>query len=133
MKSQAIPELMLDGDGYPTEECLKKLTAWPDVDGALDFMRAHWWAADWGVREQLSEAARAFIRADELEAMFGGPRRYVAMSTGGWSGNESLIRALQANKMVWIFCFVAQRRGGHYIFQYERTPSDKGGSGVCQP
>ena len=38
------------------------------------------------------------------------------ISTGGWSGNEDLIGAMQNNAMLWIMTWVSSRRGGHYTF-----------------
>lgn len=38
-------------------------------------------------------------------------------STGGWSGNEDLIRAMEQNWMIWSLTWVQSRRGGHYIFE----------------
>jgi hypothetical protein len=39
------------------------------------------------------------------------------ISTGGWSGNESIIGALQSNSLLWALTWVQSRRGGHYIFE----------------
>jgi hypothetical protein len=41
----------------------------------------------------------------------------IELSTGGWSGNEMLIHALQLNRAVWLRCWVSSERGGHYVFE----------------
>jgi len=37
------------------------------------------------------------------------------MHTGGWSGNEDIIEALQGTDF-WLLCWQESRRGGHYKF-----------------
>jgi len=39
------------------------------------------------------------------------------ISTGGWSGNESIIHEMQENSMMWHLNWVQSCRGGHYIFE----------------
>ncbi len=39
------------------------------------------------------------------------------ISTGGWSGNEAILGAMQDNLTFWMVCWQEHRRGGHYIFQ----------------
>lgn len=40
----------------------------------------------------------------------------LTLHTGGWSGNEAIIEALQ-NSEFWLFYWRESRRGGHYIFK----------------
>lgn len=91
--------LDLDDDGYPTEALLSKVRLWPWQQGfapLLDLVKANW---NWG------------------EQMFTNDGNRYAVSTGGWSGNEDLIEALQNNTMFWALCWVSSRRGGHYEFE----------------
>ena len=43
--------------------------------------------------------------------------RIYHVSTGGWSGNEEILGAMQANWVFWVACWQEHRRGGHYIFE----------------
>lgn len=87
---------MLDADGYPTEAALERIRGWPIADpkGWLEFCRSLWWAADWGWTEPEGE-----------------------VSTGGWSGNEAIIGAMQHAQqgMLWYQVWWQTRRGGHYL------------------
>lgn len=87
----------LDEDGYPTEVALERIKTWPweDMVALFDFMRSIWWAPDWGWTQD-------GVKFD--------------ISTAGWSGNESIIEALEANRFVWGFSWQSSRRGGHYEF-----------------
>jgi len=84
---------------------LAEMREWP-IDSAsdcrelLDYVKSFWTHADWGYWRE--EAGEYYI------------------STGGWSGNESLIGALRENRMFWLSCWVQSRRGGHYIFRVEK-------------
>ena len=87
----------MDADGYPDGEELARIVRWPHTDlvGLFQFIRTLWQYKNcWKQRG----------------------RRYW-LSTGGWSGNESLIEALQSNQIVWLVCFYSHRRGGHYVFE----------------
>lgn len=94
---------MPTGDGYVTDEELERIATWPHEQGwreLLAYVHDCWWAADWGwsAPEPDEEGLRYQI------------------STGGWSGNESIIDALQGNEDFWHECWYSTRRGGHYIF-----------------
>lgn len=88
-----------DENGYPTEETLKTIREWP---------WDHWW----GLWHYVQRAWR-------YPDYFSVGRKYVRMSTGGWSGNEMLIGALMDNVMIWNLAWLESRIGGHYTFKKE--------------
>lgn len=87
---------MLDDEGYPTDEALDCIERWPyiEADQMLEFVRGLWSYPQFWTQE-----------GDVL-----------SVSTGGWSGNESLIRAMKGNLAFWHMCWESSRRGGHYTF-----------------
>jgi hypothetical protein len=109
---------MLDDDGYPTEACLEAIANWHFSEAELwfAFIREHWHLADWGWTE--GEADHEY---KENEKVY----RY-DISTAGWSGNEMLIRAMEANQAMWHLNWVQSRRGGHYIFELYRLADEAG-------
>ena len=89
-----------DKNGYPDDRSLRKLEKWPvlnagDIPALLDYASQMWNYPD-------SWRAKG---------------RYVRVSTGGCSGNETIIGALQANRMFWSLCWQSSCRGGHYVFK----------------
>jgi len=107
---------MLDEDGYPTEQCLEIISNWhwSDPKGWFAFIKEYWNMPAFGWRED--DVPHEF-RKDKIVHQF-------RISTGGWSGNESIIHAMQKNQMMWHFNWVQSRRGGHYIFEiYEVSES----------
>lgn len=122
LKSRMMDEEHVDDDSYPTEAALELITKWhwTDCRGLLEFIESIWHLADWGWKE---------VDSGELEptdndySADGGPLLFV--STGGWSGNESIIRAFQDNMMAWHLCWIQSRRGGHYIFKPHEFKDDK--------
>jgi hypothetical protein len=95
----------MDADGYPDDNELEQIQAWDWKDkghlALLDFIKARWWMPDFGWTENRQTM--------ELH-----------LSTGGWSGNESIIYALQQNTMFWAVHWEQSRRGGHYVFDMTR-------------
>ena len=83
---------------YPSEDDLKRIEAWDvrDCAGLWDFLCSIWCWGDWGCSIQ------------------GGMWR---LATGGWSGNEDIIGALQENKMFWLLCWQRSERGGLHWFK----------------
>lgn len=94
-----------DGDGYPTDRTLDRIAKWPytDLRGLADYVRSLW-----------NYPSYARKRGN----------RYL-LSTAGWSGNESLIGALQQNYMFWAICWESSRRGGHHVFTLPKVKNEK--------
>ena len=98
----------MDFDGYPDDQELQRIREWPhkDFPALMEFVRTLWKWNDWGWSQQ--------------------GRKY-RISTGGWSGNESLISALEGNVMFWMMCWHQSKRGGHYTFIVPKaTPGPAG-------
>ena len=83
-------------DGYPTEQTLQAIREWPIFETGLrpllEFMQKAWKYQDY---------------ARERDGLW-------TFSTGGWSGNEELIAALDTLPWRGLAWDVAQFNGGHY-------------------
>lgn len=101
---------MSDGDGYPTDEELEQIRTWDYRDplGLMAFIRPLW--------EDHGRWAEDTIDDDTGLQGRGLYSRYL-ISTLGWSGNESLIEAMQENAMFWTLSWYSSQRGGHYEFR----------------
>lgn len=119
-----------DEDGYPTEECLESIkTAQPSGQ------ELHAWALDMLLSvEPIWQYGSAgyWSSEDDVGELYGLPIKRFSISTAGWSGNESLIDALQDNFYFWHTAWVQTRRGGHYIFEVDiSTANDDIQSGAA--
>lgn len=101
----------LDEDRYPTQDALTIIELWPfeDQKGWFIFIESLWAMKDFGWSEGV---ARHEYRADEKVYLY-------ELSTAGWSGNESIIRAMEKNNFLWQMVWWSSRRGGHYTFQLD--------------
>lgn len=94
---------MLDEDNYPDEASLKEIKEWDileqGVRGLLDLVKEN---TNWADRQ-------IYIRGKKV--------LYFEYHTGGWSGNEDVIDALQRNTLFWWMCWQKSTRGGHYYFK----------------
>jgi hypothetical protein len=90
------------GYEYPTEDQLQRVEKWDlkDPEGLIAFIHSLWWMPDWGFKIE---------KKDDVLS--------VELHTGGWSGNESIIDALQEN-MIWHFSWETSKRGGHYWLEF---------------
>ncbi len=85
---------------YPTDEQLDKIKNWPDTDlmGLMDYVTLEVWNCYCGrVKRNLREHSMELV-------------------TGGWSGNEEIIEALQSH-LFWSLFWESSHRGGLYIFK----------------
>ena len=100
---------LLGDDGYPTDDALQiiRIWHWSDPKGWFSFIKSIWYMYSWGWHE--GEAEHEYNKDDKVWRL--------SISTGGWSGNESIIQAMQDNIMMWHLNWVSSRRGGHYVFE----------------
>ena len=92
---------------YPTDVELLKIRNWPlhDEMGWFDFVKSIWWMSDWGFRKRKNQ---------------------INLSTAGWSGNESIIAAMQENSILWSMTWRESRVGGHYTFRiHEKAKQER--------
>lgn len=105
---------MPDHDGYPTEEELDLIRKWPhDARSWFEYIHECWHMAEWGWEEEE-------LQADPGDA----EERGYHISTGGWSGNEEIIDAMRANRVLWGLTWWSSRRGGHYEFRVAEEARD---------
>ena len=110
---------LLDLAGYPTPDALRLIENWHHeyVVTWFEFIHSMWYASDWGWQ---SEVVPHRFREGRNVMKFD-------VSTAGWSGNESIVKSMQKNEMLWWMTHYQTTRGGHYIFEVEirdeRDPS----------
>ena len=106
----------LTDDGYPTVATLREIREWEiegnaDIRALLDYCREAWW-------HQESFGVPRHVKIVDRET-------WISASTGGWSGNEAIIEALQGNTMFWNICWLRSDRGGHFRFLARPLAEDK--------
>lgn len=111
-------EPTFDASGYPTDETEREITEWTYEQGYHSLMA--YVCRAWKYPTAFS------IEGDEYR-----------LSTGGWSGNEQLIGALERNRVFWALCWKSSNRGGHHVFtvpapSVELAPKSDSGSGYPQ-
>ncbi len=89
-------------DRYPEEEEIQKIIDWDYKDflGLMEYVEDLWKYPQYWDTIPISGCYKV---------------RY-KISTGGWSGNEDIISALESNRMFWAMCWENSKRGGHYEF-----------------
>lgn len=90
-----VPEF--DADGYPTDRTLDAIQHWhiQSLEHCADL---------------LSFCIEAWKYDVTHEAWF------YEFNTGGWSGNEDIMAAMQKNWLFWALAWISSERGGRYRF-----------------
>ena len=103
----------LDGNGYPTDDTLHRIEQWEvsDCDGLMEFLQKAWHYGE------PYAPARHSVHCETMDEEV----EQWEVSTGGWSGNEEMIGAMQKNTLWWLFHWWESRRGGHFKFRAMRT------------
>lgn len=92
-----------DSGGYPTDETLKRIHSWnlleeKNLGAFLAFLKEAWH----GRMVEWEKAADGSLE--------------VYLATGGWSGNEDIISALEVT-LFWGVAWEQSKRGGGYWFR----------------
>ena len=101
--------LASDDDGLPTQEALDYIKNWNilESDGCfetteentnklIDYVQQLW-------------TYKNYIKYDKDSGL-------LELHTGGWSGNEDIVRELEGT-VLWLLYFRAHQTGGHYYFK----------------
>ena len=114
---------LLDDDGYPTDAALDAIEIWhwTDARGWFKFIEGLWHLRSWGWHE--ADVPHEWSDHRQYKDVL--VHQY-NISTAGWSGNETIIRAMQRNHTMWNLNWVQSRRGGHYIFELREFKDEDG-------
>jgi len=109
----------MDKNGYPDDNELEFIENYnciiKPIKPLISFIKERWKFKDFfGISERTEEFE---VYDVSTKNKFRPTYKVLEVSTGGWSGNESIITALRENKYFWAFFWVESRRGGHYIFE----------------
>ncbi len=99
----------MDKDGYPEVTELEKIEKWKlvkleDLCALIEYIRCRW---------QYEAMGYFDLRGKNVLKL--------TLSTAGWSGNESIISALQRNFIFWSVGWRKSERGGHFWFTFKKS------------
>jgi len=99
-----LPAVILDNEGYPTVDFLKWIENFNPLEhqlmSFLNVLFENWHHGDCGYTLKKKYAGYCTLELHTL----------------GWSGNESIIRALELNFYFFLLYWKKTERGGHYYF-----------------
>lgn len=94
-------EPLINSDGYPNEYWLNRISESTDATEYINLAITLW----------NSGYGRAY-KEEEGEG--------VVFVTGGWSGNEDVIRAMKSNLFLWAVLWKSSERGGKHVLDIGR-------------
>jgi hypothetical protein len=104
-------------DVYPTEEELNTIEKWDLIECDKGTYKKLYELIDY-VKELWNYEDRFRVGKLHKDRLFKDRKiRTIYMSTGGWSGNEEIICALEKNLIFWMMYWHKSQRGGHYWFE----------------
>jgi hypothetical protein len=98
--------IRMDDNGYPSDEELKAIEEYDlpgGVEGLVDMIKDLW------------HYECGFVRKGKV----------LELHTGGWSGNEDIIDALERNMCFFMFYWQKSERGGHHYFEITDFQEEK--------
>lgn len=98
---------------YPSEEWLESLANANDVSQLPTWMARTF-------PQIVAQIGYGHVDSFDGFDDFGAPITVIRYSTGGWSGQEGLITAIQRN-MAWMLYAHSWHRGGHYEFRIPKA------------
>lgn len=105
-----MEDFLEESKPFPTEEELRAIEEWnldeKPVSGLLELIERLWRWSDWGVRKRIGYGVLRKRKVLKFE-----------LHTGGWSGNEEIVKALMKNSVFWSQYWEKIIRGGHYYFE----------------
>ena len=90
---------------YPTKKQLKTIENLNNPRKLIEHIEKLWWTPKWG-----------FSLKNGRDHLFRKKCLKLELHTGGWSGNEGIIAALQKTHF-WFLYWQRSDRGGHYYFE----------------
>lgn len=97
-------EPVFDADGYPTDEWLSALEGFEGSPAVIASVVERAWRNGW-------------VKVEDTLDQWDHPHKKVSLITGGWSGNESIIGALE-HTMFWFVGWQTSTRGGLHEFEF---------------
>jgi len=96
---------------YPTQAELRKIKNWK-------FKKREDYA-------ELMEYVQRLWHWPEYARLTGRRIKTLRLVTGGWSGNESIVAALDSNLLFSMLCWQMSKRGGLHIYKLPKIRNDR--------
>ncbi len=109
------PDESFDENGYPTDGVLDWIRYYDDYQNLRPLFDTCFnvlWSYPQFVNYEVS--ADYFGSSNVVKSL----THTWDVATGGWSGNEDIIMALQENYVVWGITWQLSERGGRYVFEW---------------